>query len=162
MDPFSAVTPGNRWSPGHGAVPRPPGCWIWASEQSCLIGLYCSRLFWKLLQLPRSTPPPRHSVSVSWGPAEARWGRTLAGVCAGRASPRDRRPTFRVLSLLGTAPETVWGESGNPVVPRLGKGHHPLLRKASQASQERCAVNDLGKKTQRLLSPSVPRAVGVK
>lgn len=57
MDPFSAVTPGNRWSPGHGAVPRPPGCWIWASEQSCLIGLYCSRLFWKLPQLPRSTPP---------------------------------------------------------------------------------------------------------
>lgn len=96
---------------------------------------------------------PRHSVSVSWGPAEARWGRTLAWVRAGRASPRDRRPTFRVLSLLGTAPETVWGESGNPVVPRLGKGHHPSLRKASQASQERCAVNDLGTKTQCLLSP---------
>lgn len=88
MDPFSAVTPSNRWSPGHGAVPRPPGCWIWASEQSCLIGLYCSRLFWKLLQLPRSTPPPPAFCQRELGPCGSSLGADAGrGLCGQGLTP---------------------------------------------------------------------------
>lgn len=160
MDPFFAVTPGNRRSPGHGTVPRPPGCWICASRQSCPIGLYCPWLFWKLPRLPQLLPDPafcRRELGQTSTPQLGPCGSLLRADARrgsyGQCLAPELQTNLQGAKRAGNSPGDSVGRIWRPCQPPSGEGPPPFAEKGHRASPERCAVNNLGKKTQRLLSP---------
>lgn len=87
----------------------------------------------------------RSLMSVPAGPG-SRQGLTLKFQTNDADSARARRPPLRQ-----------WQAHLATLSSRLGRGHHPLMIKASWASQEKsCAVNDLEKSMAPAESPSPP------